>query len=208
MTHVAKAITKDEAQYILIKHLVGTAQYWANESRNPEVATKCSGVVFSSLVCLDGGCIGPPGYELRYGEDDFGGALHEHFHKYMDGEHVCEDDIPRHEFLNEMARVAKIHVNSETDSDQKCQDTLLDFLLVLDGKAGIRRPTIVPLGEESDIEYAQDEGFDYYPADGEDISGDLYTLGIAMFVGGWRKPTGLYDFGDKMQDTQFHLERM
>ena len=213
MKHQAKAITREEAQYIFIKYLVETAQYWADESRQPEGKAKCSGTVFSSLVCLDGGAMGPPGYELQaklegtisgspeqYG-DDFGGALHEHFYQYMDEDYCCKDNPPRHKFLLEMARVAKRYANSDMSDDQKCKATLSDFLLVLDGKAGIDRPKIVPCsGAEGDIEYAQEEGYDYYPLVGEDIGGDLYSLVHRMILGEWKKPDGLYDSGEHMID--------
>lgn len=200
--HEAKAITREEARYILLSHLISTAQYWADESRQPENRAKCSGVVFSSLVALDGGAMGPPGYEiLNEDEVDFGGGLHEHFHSYERGEHVCEDDSSRHEFMLDMAKAAARYALGELSSTQACQETLLQFLLVLDGELNIPRPKIVPLGQTEDIQYAKDEGFDYYPdVDTYDIGGELYNEAHALILGEASKPDGLYDFGDHLAD--------
>lgn len=198
----SKAITREEARYILLSHLISTAQYWADESRQPDNKAKCSGVVFSSLVALDGGAMGPPGYELQ-GEDevDFGGALHEHFHDYCRGEYVCEDDPSRHEFLKEMARVAVKFADTDMSGTQACQETLLEFLLVLDGEGNVPRPRLVPCGEAENIEYAKDEGFDYYPdVDRYDIGDKLHDEVHALILGEKSKPEGLYDFGDHLVD--------
>lgn len=200
--HEAKAITREEARYILLSHLISTAQYWADESRQPENKAKCSGAVFSFLVALDGGAMGPPGYELQDEDEvDYGGALHEHFHDYCRGKYVCEDDPPRHEFLKAMAQVAEKFADTDMPATQACQETLLQFLLVLDGELNIPRPKIVPLGQTEDIQYAKDEGFDYYPdVDTYDIGGELYNEAHALILGEASKPDGLYDFGDHLAD--------
>ena len=200
VVHESKAITRNEAQYILLHHMIGVAEYWADESRQPEAKAKCSGTVFSLLVALDGGAMGPPGYELRESDVDFGGALHEHFHSYERGEHVCLDDPPRHEFMLEMVRVAKKYVDAEMSHTQRCQETMLDFLLVLDGEGAIPRPKVVPCANPDDAEYARDQGYDYYPSEEYDMGGELNPLAQAIVLGGFTKPEGLYDFGDHLSD--------
>ena len=47
--------TVDECQEMFVKHLIGVADYWANEDRTESAKDKCRGVVFSMLVLLDGG---------------------------------------------------------------------------------------------------------------------------------------------------------
>jgi hypothetical protein len=199
--HEAKAITREEARYILLSHLISTAQYWADESRSPENKGKCSGAVFSFLVALDGGAMGPPGYEMIEDDVDFGGALHEHLGDYIRGNHVCEDDPARHRFMLEMVRVSEKYADADMPATQACQETLLEFLLVLDGEGDIPRPRIVPLGEAENIEYAKEEGFDYYPdVDTYDIGDKLHDDAHALILGEKNKPDGLYDFGDHLVD--------
>ena len=175
-------ITQDEARHELVEHLIGVVNFWTNETRAKTDEERCSGTVFSSLVALDGGA-GVPGYELidRQTCEDFGGALHEHIGHYIRGNPVCEG--ARHNFLTLMAEVSKRHVeNPVATSEQKCRETLLDFLLILDGKSDFPRPRIVPLSNEDDIEYLQDEGRDWYPIgeDTYDVGGDLADLTITL----------------------------
>lgn len=66
-----KEITRDEARYLLMKHLSGLVDYWADEDgrhgiaeRNPTVADRLEGLLHSVLVALDGSAMGLPGYMI------------------------------------------------------------------------------------------------------------------------------------------------
>lgn len=109
--HKAKEITRDEARYLLLKHLASLVNYWDNESRATTSKEKLEGLLFSTLVALDGGACGLPGYmlipsthdsdkeyatekgydyyphcdNLPEGTYDVGGALHEQIGEYLDG---------------------------------------------------------------------------------------------------------------------------
>jgi len=56
-----REITADEARDELIEHLLAMAEYWANVDGPETVLDRVEGMLFSTLVTLDGG--GPlPGY--------------------------------------------------------------------------------------------------------------------------------------------------
>ena len=60
----ARQITRDEARILFVRHLIGVMKYWLNESRADTTEEKMAGFLFSTLVTLDGGSCGSPGYHV------------------------------------------------------------------------------------------------------------------------------------------------
>lgn len=109
MGHKAKEITREEARYLFLKHMVSMVDYWENESRATTSKEKLEGLLFSILAALDGSSAEIPGYilipsthdsdkeyaikqgydyyphceELPKGVYDIGGTLHEHLHEHL-----------------------------------------------------------------------------------------------------------------------------
>ena len=112
--HVSKQITREEARYLFIKHVIDMADYWENEERRPTSKEKLEGFAFSMLSFLDGSAAAMPGYYLipschesdkpfaidegfdYYAQPtseeketleklDIGGSLHDQFHRIVDG---------------------------------------------------------------------------------------------------------------------------
>lgn len=94
--HKAKEITREEARYILMKHLVGMVGYWEKEDRAPSSREKLEGLLHSILAALDGCAMGPPGYHLIpcTSEEDKDFAIKEGFDYYP---YVEEDDLPSYD---------------------------------------------------------------------------------------------------------------
>lgn len=95
----AKKITRDEARYLLLKHLAGLVDYWEKESRAETVRERMEGLLFSVLAALDGSAVGLPGYKIipiaddnqwlkdngvdYYAAEDIGSGMHSEIYKYL-----------------------------------------------------------------------------------------------------------------------------
>ena len=63
MNSEPRAHTAEEAEKILIRHLMSYAKYWAElKDKTPE--ERCFGLLFSILVVFDGGSEGMPSFDI------------------------------------------------------------------------------------------------------------------------------------------------
>lgn len=60
---MSRAITKEEAREILIRHFIGLAKHWCNETRL-SVPERFEGLIFSILSTFDGSSVNLPAFDI------------------------------------------------------------------------------------------------------------------------------------------------
>jgi hypothetical protein len=113
-------------------------------------------------------------------------------------------DEARYLFLNQLSGLAEYWDDVEGKSSlEKLEGLLFSVMVALDGgSGGLPGYAVVPMGQEVDIEYAKNEGFDYYPEPNinNDISGFLHEDLGQHLRNEAKRPENLYDFGNFLAD--------